>query len=55
MCRPPMGEGGTLIFFLCVGLEPASTVYPQKYQEYQSYPKLYLKFSNPKKSSNYVA
>ena len=31
-----------------VGLDPASTLYPKKYKEYQAYPKKYLKFSNPK-------
>ena len=33
-------QGGlTLIFSSCVGLDPASTVYPSKYLGYQAYPK----------------
>ena len=35
------GMGGTPIFSPYVGLGPASTVYPQKYQEYQA-PKKYF-------------
>ena len=42
----PGGGGGTLIFSWYVGLDPASTVYPHKYQ---AYPKQYFKFSNPQK------
>ena len=33
------GGGGTLIFSSYVGSRPASTVHPQKYQEFQAPPK----------------
>ena len=34
-----MQIGVTFNFSKYVGLDPASTLYPQKYQEYQAYPK----------------
>ena len=37
-CPGPQGGGGTLNYYLYVCLEPASTVYKKKYQEYQAYP-----------------
>ena len=33
----PQGEPGTLIFSSFVGLDPASTVHPKKYQEFQAH------------------
>ena len=33
----PQGEPGTLIFSSCVGSDPASTVHPKKYQEFQAH------------------
>ena len=44
-------QGGTLIFSSYVGSRQASTVYPQKYQEFQAPPKKYLKFQQPQKIS----
>ena len=32
----PGGGGGTLIFSAYVGSDPASTVHPKKYQEFQA-------------------
>ena len=36
--------GGTFSFSSYEGLDPASTVQTKKYQEYQAYPRQYLKF-----------
>ena len=33
--------GDTFNFSKYVGLDPASTLYPQKYKEYQGYPKIF--------------
>ena len=33
----PQGEGGTLIFSSCIGSDPASTVSPKIYQEFQAH------------------
>ena len=38
------GGGGTLIFSSYVGSGPASSIHPQKYQEFQAPQKKYLKF-----------
>ena len=48
---PGGGEGGTLIFSAYVGSDPASTVHPKKYQEFQAPQKNILNFSNPQKIS----
>ena len=37
--RVPDPIRDTFIFSKYVGLDPASTLYPQKYKEYQAYPK----------------
>ena len=37
--KVPDPIGVTFIFSKYVGLDPASTLYPQKYQEYQAHPK----------------
>ena len=39
----------SIFFSSYVGFGPASTVYPQNYQEYQAPPKKYLKFLHPPK------
>ena len=41
--------GGTQIFSVYVGSDPASTVHPKKYQEFQAPLKYIWNFSNPKK------
>ena len=43
-----MQIGVTFIFSKYVGLDPASTLYPQKYQEYQAYPKNIWNLATPK-------
>ena len=40
--------GGTLIFSAYVGLDPASTVHPQKYQEFQAPQKILEILATPK-------
>ena len=42
--KPRGGGGGTLIFSVYVGSDPASTVYPQKISGISSTPKKYLNF-----------
>ena len=37
---------GVLYFSAYVGSDPASTVHPKKYQEFQAPPKKYLKYPN---------
>ena len=37
--KVPYSIGVTFNFSKYVGVDPASTLYPQKYQEYQAYPK----------------
>ena len=39
--RVPDPIGDTLIFSKYVGLNPASTLFPQKYKEYQAYPNFF--------------
>ena len=43
-----VGGGGTLMFSSYVGLDPASTAYPQKYLEYQAYTKIFEILATPK-------
>ena len=38
---PPPSQGGTLIFSTYVGSDPASTVHPKIYQEFQAPPKIF--------------
>ena len=45
----PGGGGGTLIFSSYIGSGQASTVYPQKYQEFQAPKKNIWIFETPKK------
>ena len=52
LCIP--GGGGTLIFSAYVGSDPASTIHPKKYQEFQTPQKNIWNFSNPKKYPNSV-
>ena len=48
--QPPRGGGGTLILTSYVALDPASTVHPKKYQEFQAPQKIFeINFSNPQK------
>ena len=44
----------TFNFSKSVGLDPASSLFPQKCKEYKAYLKKYLKFSNPKTFSKAV-
>ena len=48
---PRGGGGGTLIFSPYIGSGLASTIHPQKYQEFQALQKNIWNFSNPKKLS----
>ena len=50
----PQGGGGTLIFSAYVGSDPASTIHPKKYQEFQAPQKNIWNLSNPKKYPNSV-
>ena len=50
-CYCTKTPGGTLIFSAYVGLDPASTVHPQKISGISSTPKQYLKFKQPPKIS----
>ena len=40
-CRDPGGGGGTIIFSAYIGSDPASTVHPKKYQEFQALQKIF--------------
>ena len=44
----PQGGGGALFFSSYVGSGPASTVYPQKYQEYHAPQKIFEIFATQK-------
>ena len=44
----PGGGGGTLIFSAYVGSDPASTVHPKKYQEFQAPQKIFEILATPK-------
>ena len=45
----PRGGGSYSHFSLCVGLGPASTVHPKKYQEFQEPPKIIFEILTTKK------
>ena len=46
-----LGPGVTLMFSSCVGLDPASTVYPLKYQENQALRNIFYFFFQSNKIS----
>ena len=48
MLKVPDPIGVTFKFSKYVGLDPASTLYPQKYQEYQAHPKNIWNLAAPK-------
>ena len=43
-----LGGGGTLIFSAYLGSDPASTVHPKKYQEFQAPQKIFEILATPK-------
>ena len=47
-------RGGTLIFSAYVGSDPASTVHPKKYQEFQAPKKIFEILATKKKYPNSV-